>query len=162
MAEPSTVGGGCLCGAIRFEIDAFVGPFELCHCSRCRKASGSAFVAGIGVRARHFRFREGESLVRRYEAAVLEHPPGYATAFCSRCGSPAPDLSHVADDDDWFELAAGTLDEVPGAGPDRHIFVDHRAKWDPIEGDLPKWTKRELVERRIAEFEEKRGRWSRS
>ena len=42
--------GGCLCGGVRFEIDRAVGPFELCHCRRCRKASGSAFMAGIGVR----------------------------------------------------------------------------------------------------------------
>jgi hypothetical protein len=34
--------GSCLCGGVRFEVDRAVGPFELCHCSRCRKASGSA------------------------------------------------------------------------------------------------------------------------
>lgn len=33
--------GSCLCGGVRFEITRFIGPFELCHCSRCRKASGS-------------------------------------------------------------------------------------------------------------------------
>ena len=46
--------GGCLCGAIRFEVARFVGPFELCHCSRCRSASGSAFMAMIGVWAKDF------------------------------------------------------------------------------------------------------------
>ena len=41
--------GGCLCGGIVFEVAKFEGPFELCHCTRCRKVSGSAFVAAIGV-----------------------------------------------------------------------------------------------------------------
>lgn len=35
--------------AVRFVVEAFAGPFELCHCSRCREVSGSAFVSGIGV-----------------------------------------------------------------------------------------------------------------
>lgn len=66
--------GGCLCGAVRFEVERLEGSFELCHCSRCRKASGAAFVAGIGVRARDFCWVAGEGLVRRYEAPVREHP----------------------------------------------------------------------------------------
>ena len=160
MARAETISGGCLCGALRFEIDAFAGPFELCHCSRCRKASGSAWVAGVGVRARSFRFVRGEVFIRRYEAPVIERPPGYSTAFCSICGSPAPDLSHVTEENDWFELAAGTLDGDPGVRPDKHIFVECRAAWDRIEDDLPTLTKSELIALRIAEYEERRGRWS--
>jgi hypothetical protein len=29
------IAGSCLGGAVRFEVDRVVGPFELCHCSRC-------------------------------------------------------------------------------------------------------------------------------
>ena len=73
--------GSCLCGGVRFEIAQASGPFELCHCSRCRKASGSAFVSGLGVRREHFRFIEGEELIRTYEAPVRESPPPYRTNF---------------------------------------------------------------------------------
>jgi hypothetical protein len=41
--------GSCLCGGVRFEIERFVGPFELCHCTRCRKVSGSAYLTWLGV-----------------------------------------------------------------------------------------------------------------
>ena len=52
MTKPAaTIRGACLCGGVRFEVERAAGPFELCHCSRCRKVSGSAFVAGLGVRA---------------------------------------------------------------------------------------------------------------
>ena len=51
-----TIAGSCLCGGVRFEIAKALGPFELCHCSRCRKASGSAFAAMLGVRSSDFHF----------------------------------------------------------------------------------------------------------
>ena len=45
--------GSCLCGGVKFEIRGSKGPFELCHCNRCRKATGSAFAAGLrGARRR--------------------------------------------------------------------------------------------------------------
>ena len=156
------VTGGCHCGRIRFEIERFAGPFELCHCARCRKASGSAFVAGIGVRARDFRWIAGADAVVTFELPVREHPPGYRTAFCPDCGSPAPDLSAVTEEDDWFELAAGVLDDDPGLPIDRHIFVEGKAPWFEIEGDAERCTKAEIVALRKAEWKEKRGRWSRS
>ncbi len=83
--------GGCLCGGVRFEIKRAVGPFELCHCSRCRKASGSAFAAGVGVRTEDFRLLNGKELIKSYEAPILRNPPPYRTSFCTRCGSPVPD-----------------------------------------------------------------------
>ena len=66
--------GGCLCGGVRFEIARAVGPFELCHCSRCRKASGSAFMPWLGVRRDDFRLLQGEELIQRYEAALRDKP----------------------------------------------------------------------------------------
>src|SRR5204862_3745598 len=92
--------GSCLCGGVRFEIARAVGPFELCHCGRCRKASGSAFVAGLGVLRDDFRLLQGSGLVKKYEAPVREIPPAYRRCFCSRCGSPVPD---PFTDSPWLE-----------------------------------------------------------
>ena len=89
--------GSCLCGAVQFEINRAAGPFELCHCSRCRKSSGSAFVAAIGVQAEDFRLISGRDLIMNYEAPILDRPPAYRTAFCRRCGSPVPDLLPIQD-----------------------------------------------------------------
>ena len=134
--------GSCLCGGVRFEVDRAVGPFELCHCSRCRKASGSAFVAGLGVRVAEFRLTSGRELIQVYEAPIREHPPAYRVAFCTRCGSPVPDPPAGAT---WFEIPAGLLDDDPALGPDRHIFVEHQAPWHAISDALPRLTKAELV-----------------
>ena len=144
------ISGGCLCGAVRFEVARFVGPFELCHCSRCRKASGSAFAAMIGVKTDDFSWVSGRDEIQRYEAPVEKRPPGFHTAFCRRCGSPMPSFEST---DDWFEVAAGILDDDPGLRPDRHIFIDCGSAWYEILDDLPQLTESDLVRMRIAAYE---------
>lgn len=139
--------GSCLCGGVRFEISRVVGPFELCHCSRCRKASGSAFVAGVGVRREDFRLLEGAELISTYDAPVRESPPPYRTSFCGRCGSPVPDPKSEAP---WFEVAAGVLDDDPGIRPDRHIFVEVKSPWFAIADQLPQLDRLALIALRNA------------
>ncbi len=140
------VEGGCLCGGVRFAIERAVGPFELCHCTRCRKVSGGAFVAGLGVRTQDYRLLTGADLIRRYELPLVEHPPPYRTSFCGLCGSPVPDPSAEAE---WFEIPAGLLDGDPGIAPDKHIFVELRAPWFEIADKLPQLTKEQLIEWRF-------------
>ena len=140
--------GSCLCGAVKFEIDRATGPFELCHCNRCRKTSGSAFVAGVGVRTEDFRLLSGHDLIVSYEAPIADHPPAYRTTFCRRCGSPVPDPLPTESE---FEIAAGTLDDDPGIRPDKHIFVEFVPAWNEIHDELPQLDKRALVKLRIAQ-----------
>lgn len=135
--------GSCLCGGVRFEVSHFTGPFELCHCNRCRKSSGSGFAAMIGVKSSDFRWVKGKELIESWEAPVLESPPAYLSYFCSVCGSPTP-----ADDadieSDWFEIPAGLLDDDPALRPDRHIYVEHTPAWDAIQDSLPQLGKEQL------------------
>jgi hypothetical protein len=126
--------GGCLCGGVRFEIARAVGPFELCHCSRCRKASGSAFVPWLGVLRQDFRLLEGEGLIRSYEAPLRNKPPPYGTTFCGRCGSPVPDPQSEGP---WIALHAGVLDDDPSIRPERHILVEAKSPWFTITDALP-------------------------
>lgn len=137
--------GSCLCGGVRFRIARATAPFELCHCSRCRKASGSAFVAGIGVRREDFGLLRGAELIEVYEASILEHPPPYRSSFCSRCGSPVP---NPPEDAEWFEIPAGVLDGDPGLRPDRHIYVDYKSAWYTIEDHLPRLDKAAVAQLR--------------
>lgn len=134
--------GSCLCGGVRFEVARAVGPFELCHCSRCRKASGSAFMPGIGVRREDFRLLAGRDLIRTFDAPIRESPPAYRSCFCSRCGSPVPD---PASDSPWFEIAAGVLDDDPGIRPERHIMIDCKSPWFTIEDALPQLDRAALI-----------------
>jgi RimJ/RimL family protein N-acetyltransferase len=133
--------GACLCGGVRFEIAKAVGPFELCHCSRCRKSSGSAFAAFLGVEAADYRLLAGAELIVSYDAPILRTPPAYRSSFCRRCGSPVPNPPSGAD---WFEIPAGLLDGDPELRPDKHIFVEHQAPWCEISDELPRFSEAEL------------------
>ncbi len=136
--------GSCLCGGFRFEIDEAAGPFELCHCNRCRKVSGSGTIAALGVQAEQYRVLAGTELRCTYEAPLLNQPPAYQTYFCRVCGSPLP----PPDPEGWFEIPAGLLDDDPGLQPDKHIFVELAPAWDKLDDSLPRFTVRELARAR--------------
>ena len=140
--------GSCLCGGVRFEIARAIGPFELCHCQRCRKASGSAFVADVGVRTEDFHLLSGQELISTYDAPILRGPPAYRTSFCSRCGSPVPNPDPNAE---WFRVVAGGLDDDPVLRPDKHIFIELKAPWFEITDTLPQYDKRRLYALRTSQ-----------
>jgi len=137
--------GSCLCGGVKFEIAEVLGPFELCHCSRCRKASGSAFMPTVVVSRKGFRFLQGAELIKTYDAPLLKSPPPYRSIFCGVCGSPVPD---PLDDSPQFEVVVGVLDDDPILRPDKHIFVEVKSPWFAITDDLPQLTEAGLEEYR--------------
>ena len=61
--------GTCLCGEVGYEITGNLGIFQYCHCSRCRKFTGSAHAANIIVAPDQFRWLKGDQSVGRYEIA---------------------------------------------------------------------------------------------
>ena len=132
--------GSCLCGGVTFEIARATGPFELCHCKRCRKVTGSAYMAGFLVQGEDFHLVEGKELIKTFEAPIIEAPPAYHQCFCGRCGCPVPNLTQAGS---WF-VPAGLLDDDPKIKPDKHIYVELKAPWDTITGHLPQMTKQQI------------------
>ncbi len=140
--------GSCLCGGVRFEIDQAAGPLELCHCNRCRKVSGSAFLAGLYVLTKDFRITDGVELINTYEAPILRTPPPYRAYFCRRCGSPLPNPHPQLE---TMEIPAGLLDADPELKADKHIFVDVKAPWFDIRDNLPQYDLEKLMKLRKSE-----------
>ena len=132
--------GSCLCGNVVFEIAQAVGPFEVCHCNRCRKVSGSNGMAALGVLAKDYRLLSGADLITTYQVPILYEPPAYETYFCRNCGSPTPPPSPT----EFFEIPAGLLDTDPGQKPDKHVFVEFTPAWEQISDDLPQYTLKQL------------------
>ncbi len=123
--------GSCLCGEVTYSISGHLGIFQYCHCSRCRKFTGSAFAANLLVPPAAFRWRRGEELVGRYEVAEAKH---FATSFCRHCGSSLPWLGKRGK---AVVVPAGSLDVDPGIRPFQNIFFASRAPWYVEPGSLP-------------------------
>jgi len=130
--------GSCLCGGVKFVVDGRLTPLQYCHCTRCRKASGSAFAAAVAAKTADFRWVAGADLVEVFSAPIIESPPAYRSAFCRRCGSVMP----ICDPDRPFViLPAGSLDRHPEITPLRHIFVGRKVPWFEIRDGLPQFEK---------------------
>ena len=123
------VRGGCLCGAVRFEIVAPFRRASFCHCSRCRKHSGSAALAQGRVAREGFRLLRGAEYVK-----VFRPDDGMAKAFCVACGSSL--FGGTWPEGPEVSIRLGTLDDDPGIRPQYRSFFASRAPWDETDDAL--------------------------
>ena len=124
--------GGCLCGAVRFFITGPIRNIVYCHCSRCRKAQGSAFATNGIVDADDFELTKGAQNVSAYKA-----PSGSTKIFCRTCGSPIMSKKDTAPD--VVRVRIGTIESEITERPMAHIFATSKASWDEITDDLPQY-----------------------
>jgi hypothetical protein len=122
-----------LCGAIRYETNEPFDHFVYCHCSRCRKATGTAHAANAVVKCEAFRWLAGEEMVVRYDLPSVAR--GFAASFCRTCGSPVP---HPTRSGLRVIVPAGSLDDTPATKPVVHAHWASRAGWYEGEDHLPK------------------------
>jgi hypothetical protein len=120
--------GGCLCGAVRFEITA---PFLLagyCHCTHCQRRTGTGSSANARVAQDGFRLLAGEDQLRSFRA-----PEGVPKLFCVTCGSAL--FSGDPFSDREVAVRLGALDRDPGIRPQFRQFTSSAASWEPIPDD---------------------------
>ena len=120
--------GQCLCGQVVFEITGKVPALYQCHCSLCRKQSGTASNAATIVAASDFRWVNGKDRVSSWVKDT-----GFRSDFCSKCGAVVPnplrDLPYV-----W--VPAGALEDDEAMAIQFQVFVGSKAGWDdaPLAG----------------------------
>lgn len=122
--------GSCLCGQVTFSVHGPVRGVGRCHCSLCRKASGTNGNAVFLVRKERFEWRSGEQSTRLYQRAS-----GWSVLRCDECGSPLPqshDGKHV-----W--VIAGLMDDDLETDIQLHIFCGSRADWDHENPEAPEF-----------------------
>ena len=113
--------GSCLCKKVSFEIQGDFTAFFFCHCSRCRKETGSAHAANLFSVTAELKWISGQENVRTF------HLPNtrFSKSFCEHCGSALPTIK-----DGRLLVPAGGLDCDVNIKPNAHIFVGSRANWD--------------------------------
>ncbi len=124
--------GECSCGRVEYQVSGPIGEVRYCHCSSCRRASGSAFSANARIAAENFNLVRGQDLITEYKSSA------HATrGFCSVCGSPL--YARVIDEPDHIRIRLGGLEDPQSVNVTGHVWVDDKADWFDIEDDLPQW-----------------------
>ena len=118
-----SIRGSCLCGRVQFEVSGPFDRFHLCHCSQCRRSTGSAHAANLFTEPERLRWLAGEDLVQRF---VPDEAGMISKSFCRHCGSLVPYTSLKSG---RLIVPAGSLAGDPGRAPDDNIFWRDRAPW---------------------------------
>lgn len=131
-ADPNVriLAGACYCRAVRYEVADAFGYALNCHCSNCRRTTGSAFKPFAGIA------RERLAIVSGADSLMIYGDANNHNAHCRLCGSL---LYSVVRDGAFVHVAMGTLTDAPTIRPGAHIFVGSKAPWHVITDDLPQY-----------------------
>jgi len=121
MTKP--IKGACLCGKVQYQVTGPFDAFYLCHCSQCRRSTGTAHAANIFSTEDRLEWLAGEDLVKSF---IPEQEGVISKAFCSHCGSLVPYTSLKSG---RLIIPAGSLSEPPEIEPNYNIFWRDRAEW---------------------------------
>ena len=128
--------GGCLCGGVRFRVDAPLVVATYCHCTRCQRRTGTAASAQARIQPGSLTVTQGEELIRTYAP-----PDGFPKLFCGACGSAL--WSRSPDDPEIMSVRLGAFDGDPGIRPSLRQYVAYAASWEDIPDDgLPRYDER--------------------
>ncbi|MFZ1387755.1 MAG: GFA family protein [Thiolinea sp.] len=105
--------GGCVCGAVRYQVNGPLRPVIACHCEQCRRYSGH-FVAATATRKKYFQLLKGDGL------KWYSYQSGLRQGFCQACGSS---LFWEDEQTERFSIAAGSLDQPQGLKIAAHIYA---------------------------------------
>jgi hypothetical protein len=132
--EQARRSGGCLCGAVRYEVCGPLRDVLICHCSQCRRVHGTP-AAFSGAPEERFRLLEARGLAWYRSSDIAER------GFCRDCGSSLF----------WRPLGKGRLSFTPGSLDDghglrcsAHVFTASKGDYYEIPEDglrrFPEWS----------------------
>ena len=121
--------GGCLCGALRYEVTGKPLWVAYCHCHSCRRSTGAPVTTFVGYNKTSFRYTTGKP--EGYNSS-----PGITRSFCARCGTP------ISYEGDWcpdeVHLYISTFDDPENFPPQVHVYTSEEIPWLKIDDGLPR------------------------
>ena len=121
--------GGCLCGAVRYEVKGRLRDVVNCHCSMCQRLHGNF---GPHSKARKVNI----AMTRSDGLAWYKTSDKARRGFCRECGSG---MFWEPFDLDATGIIAGTLDNSTDLKTIGHIFVGEKLDFYEINDDLPQF-----------------------
>jgi hypothetical protein len=119
--------GGCLCGAVRYQVSGLLRGIVLCHCGQCRRWHGHLGAYSSAVRA--------DVLVEDTDALVwFASSARGRRGFCGTCGSS---LFFEPVGGNRLAIAAGSLDQPSSLEVIGQEYVADKADYVRLDDDLP-------------------------
>ena len=121
----------CLCGGVTYEITGPIHRARYCHCTHCRKFSGTAAAAWGLIETGHLTLTRANSGLSKYSS-------GHGLrVFCQTCGSP---LWYEPTDVSQFRgIPLGVIDDPGAPGPQMHVWIQSKTDWESISDGLPQF-----------------------
>jgi hypothetical protein len=127
-----TLNGGCLCGVVQYQASGDPQRFYHCHCTRCRKSTGTGHASNLFLSNSTLTFTHGEALLKRFKVPEAKR---FARHFCAECGCA---VARFVPELDGVMIPAGSLDDQPPIKPQARIFWGSRADWSCDGDSLPR------------------------
>jgi hypothetical protein len=123
--------GGCMCGAVRYELKSE--PFDCgwCHCRTCQLTSGAPAMVFASVPEGELVWTQGAETVKSVPSSSFGH-----RTFCGMCGTPF--LMKVNHQPESVDFSVATLDEPGATAPGFHIFWGSKVPWFDPGDSLPR------------------------
>ncbi|CAN5456367.1 GFA family protein [soil metagenome] len=116
--------GSCLCGAVKYEVTGPLRPVIACHCTQCRKQTGT-YMSATAAKETDWHLTETRGLKWYRSSDTAQR------GFCAECGSV---LFWRGDGRDYTAIAAGSIDGETGLNLAGHIFCDDAGDYYEIAG----------------------------
>ena len=115
---PPPYEGACLCGAVRWRLEARPLAVNACHCTDCKKTTGATNVVMLIANNEAFSFTGEIDVYRKRADSGRE----LDIKRCAKCGTRM--FHHNLASNALVFIAAGTLDDPSWAIPTSHIWVE--------------------------------------
>ncbi|MEM7745372.1 MAG: GFA family protein [Pseudomonadota bacterium] len=128
--DDTTISGGCLCGAIRFQAHGRPEGAGYCHCASCRRHTGAPVAAFVVFVREQVDWTTGAR-------GLFDSSPGVRRAFCRDCGSSLTwEARHRGTD--LVEIHISALDDPDAFAPNEHTHWREKIGWLQMADDLPR------------------------
>ncbi len=132
MTSQNENSGRCLCGSVRFVVAGKLEPAGYCHCSDCRKFTGSAFSVTVPVAVENFKLLSGKT---KGFTQIADSSNELTRYFCAECGSPI--FGSSPQHPGRVSVTAGSFDDPTAVVPSHQGWLKARVTWSQIPPSLP-------------------------
>lgn len=129
MSKNNKLCGGCLCGALRYELDGSPLDAGYCHCRLCQRSAGAPVLVWGTWKAEAFNWVRGRAQAFASSAKARRY-------FCRLCGTQL--VFRVAKDSKTVDVTLASLDLPEAVRPEYHIWRQSKISWFDTADDLPR------------------------